>query len=234
MTRKRDKLKGMLRCFVLVLPLALLAGDLEKARDAQDRAALARLIEGLGGKAKAAPRSAAAQYQLAYANSLLAEVAIEQRDKAAGKSAAEAGIAAAEKAVALDNGNAEYHRMLGTLCGQVIPANVLAGLKYGRCALESVNKAIELNPKAGDNYLARGVGNYYLPESFGGGVNKAIGDIEKAIQLNPKSSDAHVWYGVALRKANRNGEARKAFETALKLNPARVWAKQQLDKTPAQ
>ncbi|MBX9603248.1 MAG: tetratricopeptide repeat protein [Bryobacteraceae bacterium] len=224
----------MLRCFLYLLPVALAAGDLEKARDAQDRAALARLIEGLSGKAKAAPQNAAAQYQLAYANSLLAEVAIEQRDKAAGKSAAETGIAAAEKAVALDGKNSEYHRLLGTLCGQVIPANVLAGLKYGRCALESVNKAIELNPKSGDNYLARGVGNYYLPESFGGGVNKAIGDIEKAIQLNPKSSDAHVWYGVALRKANRNAEARKAFETALKLNPARVWAKQQLDKTPAQ
>jgi hypothetical protein len=43
-----------------------------------------------------------------------------------------------------------------------------------------------------------------------------------------------MWLGLALRKANRNGEARKEFQRALELNPSRVWAKQQLDKTPAQ
>jgi len=35
-------------------------------------------------------------------------------------------------------------------------------------------------------------------------------------------------------KLNRNPEARKEFERAAKLNPARIWAKQQLEKTPAQ
>ena len=218
-------------CFLI--PCLLAAGDLEKARDAQDRAALAKLIGTLNERVSKNPGDAAAQYQVAYANSLLSEVAIEQRDKAAGKSAAEAGIAAAEKAVALDGKRSEYHRMLGTLCGQVIPANVLAGLKYGRCALDSVNKAIELDPKSPLNYLSRGVGNYYLPEAFGGGINKAIADMEKAIAMDAKLADAYVWYGVALRKANRNADARKAFEQALKLNPARVWARQQLDKTPA-
>ena len=218
-------------CFLI--PCLLAAGDLEKARDAQDRAALAKLIGTLNERVSKNPGDAAAQYQVAYANSLLSEVAIEQRDKAAGKSAAEAGIAAAEKAVALDGKRGEYHRMLGTLCGQVIPANVLAGLKYGRCALDSVNKAIELDPKSPLNYLSRGVGNYYLPEAFGGGINKAIADMEKAIAMDAKLADAYVWYGVALRKANRNADARKAFEQALKLNPARVWARQQLDKTPA-
>ena len=58
---------------------------------------------------------------------------------------------------------AEHHRILGTLCGQVIPGNVLAGLKYGRCALDSINKAIELDPKSAIAYVSRGVGNYYLP-----------------------------------------------------------------------
>lgn len=222
-----------MRYLWFLFPLLLAAGDLEKARDAQDRAALAKLIGGLNDRAAKNPKDAAAQYQVAYANSLLAEVAIEQRDKPAGKSAAEAGIAAAERAVALDAKRSEYHRILGTLCGQVIPANVLAGLKYGRCALDSVNKAIELDPKSALNYLSRGVGNYYLPEAFGGGVGKAIADMEKALAMDAKLADAYVWYGVALRKANRNGDARKAFERALQLNPARVWAKQQLEKTPA-
>jgi hypothetical protein len=40
--------------------------------------------------------------------------------------------------------------------------------------------------------------------------------------------------GLAWRKANRNSEARAEFQKSLELNPRRVWAKQQLEKTPAQ
>jgi tetratricopeptide (TPR) repeat protein len=127
---------------------------------------------------------------------------------------------------------AEHHRVLGTLCGQVIPANVIAGLKYGRCALESVNKALQLDPKSAEGYLARGVGNYYLPPSFGGGVDLAIKDMQKATELNPKSAEAYLWLGVAYRKKNAFPEARKALTKSLELNPSRLWAKQLLEKTP--
>ena len=41
-------------------------------------------------------------------------------------------------------------------------------------------------------------------------------------------------YGWAWRfaRANQAAEAQKAFEQALQINPNRVWAKQQLEKTP--
>ena len=65
-------------------------------------------------------------------------------------------------------------------------------------------------------------------------MDLAIKDFEKAIELDPQSSEAHLWLGLALRKENRNAEARKEFQKALDLNPARLWAKQQLEKTPAQ
>jgi tetratricopeptide (TPR) repeat protein len=197
-------------------------------RDKQD-------LDGLRAASAKQPQSdAKSLYQFALLKSMEAEVAMELGDKRASASAAEQGIAAAQKAVASEAGNAEYHRLLGTLCGQVIPANVLAGLKHGRCALDEVEKAIELNPKAAENWLARGVGNYYLPPNFGGGLDKSLADIDRAIQLNPKLADAYVWRGIALRKAGRHAEARKALEKALQLNPARVWAKTQLEKTPAQ
>jgi len=154
--------------------------------------------------------------------------------KAQAKNFAETGIAAAEKAVSLKSGVAEYHRILGTLCGQMISSNGLAALKYGNCAIASVNKAIELDPKAAGNYVSHGVGNYYLPAALGGGVDLAIKDFQKAIELDPKLADAHLWLGIALRKQNRNAEARKALAKAVELNPNRIWAKQQLDKTPAQ
>ena len=213
--------------------LPLWAGDLEKARDTQDRAALEKLSAQFSTTALQKPSDAQAQYQAALALSLIAEVATETGDKGKARSAAETGIKSAQKAVALNGGSAEYHRILGTLCGQVIPANVLAGLKWGNCARDEVEKAVSLDPKAAMNYVSRGVGNYYLPSAVGGGIGKAIQDFEKAAALDPKLADAQQWLGIALRKEGRNREARKALEKAVALNPARIWSKQQLEKTPA-
>jgi tetratricopeptide (TPR) repeat protein len=208
--------------------------ELEKARDAQDRAALQKLVTQIEAAVAKKPADRATQYRLALAQSFLSEVALEQKDKNLARASAESGIKAAEKVVELDAKSAEGHTLLGTLCAQVIPANVLAGLKYGRCAMDEINKALEIDPKSTDAWLRRGVGNYYLPASFGGGVDKALADFSKAIQLDGKSAEAYLWRGIALRKANRNADARKALEQAVKLNPNRLWAKQQLEKTPAQ
>ncbi len=208
--------------------------ELIKARDRQDRAALEKLAGDLRSLADKDPKDAAAQYRFALAESYFAEVAIETRDKAAAKNAAQTGIDAAERAVNLKGDSSEYQRLLGTLCGQAVSANTLAALKYGKCALNSVNRAIELDPKSSINYLSHGVGNYYLPPAFGGGIDVAIKDFRKAIELNPKNADAWLWLGVALRKDNQHAEAHKAIAKSLELNPNRLWAKQQLDKTPAQ
>jgi len=222
--------------FILLLLFNATGGgsDLEKARDAQDRPTLDHLAAQLSSAAQGKSNDAAAQYKFALAESYVAEVAIEVRDKNAAHGAAEAGIDAAKKAVALKADSAEYHRLLGTLCGQAISANVLQGMKYGHCAQDEVNKAVQLDPKSSENYLARGVGNYYLPQGLGGGLDLAIKDFQKAIELDPQSSEAQLWLGLALRKQNKNADARKAFQKAIELNPARAWAKQQLDKTPAQ
>jgi tetratricopeptide (TPR) repeat protein len=217
---------------VAILLLAIAPNELEQARDRQDRAALERLATSYGSAAAKQPADAQAQYLYAVAQSYLAEVLTELKDKNGGRAAAETGIKAAEKAVALKPGVAENHRILGTLCGQVIPANVLAGLKYGRCAMDSINKAVEMDPKSAIAQVSRGVGNYYLPGAFGGGPDVALKDFEKAIQLDSKSSEAYLWMGLTLRKLNRNSDARAALTKAMQLNPDRVWIKQQLEKTP--
>lgn len=219
---------------VLSLLLAALAipPAFEAARNAQDRSALERLAGDHTAQA-ANSNDAQVHYRAAVAQSYLAEVALELKDKGRARSAAEAGIKAAERAVALDPKTAENHRILGTLCGQVIPANVLAGLRYGRCALDEITKALELDPKSALAHVSRGVGNYYLPPTFGGGIDKALRDFKRATELDPKLAEAHLWMGIALRESNRNGEARAALKRAVELNPQRVWAKQQLEKTPA-
>jgi tetratricopeptide (TPR) repeat protein len=206
--------------------------DLVKARDHQDRAALEKILNDRRMAADKQPKDAAAQYRLALAASYSAEVAIEARDKNATKTLAQTGIDAAERAVSLQPDSAEHQRILGTLCGQIISGNSLSALKYGRCALEAVNKAIELDPKSSINYVSHGVGNYYLPPAFGGGMDLAIKDFRKAIELDPKNADAWLWLGIALRRAEQPEEARQAIQKSLELNPNRMWAKQQLDKTP--
>lgn len=217
--------------FTVIVAAASGDSDLMKARDHQDRAALEKLAADSRAVAEKQPNDPAAFYHLALAESYTAEVSIELHDKAAARSAAQSGMDAAAKAVALKPGVAEYQRVLGTLCGQAVSSNSLAGLRYAKCAMDSVNKALELDPKSSMAYLSHGVGNYYLPQAFGGGVDLAIKDFRKAIELNPKNADAWLWLGVALRRNNQPAEAQKAFAQSLQINPNRVWARQQLEKT---
>jgi tetratricopeptide (TPR) repeat protein len=231
---KRLRMFALLASFVSVAAATIDAG-LVKARDRQDLKSLDGFISRYKQAAGANPKSADAQYQLALAYSYAAEVALELRDKKRSEGYAEAGIDPARNAVALNGGNAEYHRLYGQICGQIIPANPLLGaLKYGPCARDEISKALELDGKLALAYVSRGVGNYYLPQQMGGGVDVALKDIDRAIAINPKLSEAYLWKGIALRKAGRNAEARQALEHALQLDPDRLWAKQELAKVPAE
>ena len=89
--------------------------ELIRARDKQNQGALDQYISTL--KQAAAGNQAQALYTLSSAYSYAAEVSIELKDKAKAQSYAEAGIDAMKKAVAEQPNNAEYHRLLGELCG---------------------------------------------------------------------------------------------------------------------
>ena len=223
-----------------MLPL-LLAGflaappqALQTARDQQDRAGLQKIVDDSFAAAAQAPKDAEAQYQAALASSYLAEVALELRDKKLAEQAAVRGVKAADQAIALKPGVAEYYRVLGTLCGQVVPANLITGLSYGKRAKDAIDKAVAMDAKSPAAYMARGVGNYYLPAALGGGLDLAVADFRKSLELDSKDADAWLWLGIALRKQNKNADARQAFSKSVELNPRRAWAREQLEKTPAQ
>jgi tetratricopeptide (TPR) repeat protein len=222
----------MLATFIAAFMAAAPPSPLEVARDKQDRAALTQLAAQAGGAADKAPNDAEAQYRAALANCYLAEVTIELHDRKVGRQIAEQGIRFAEKTVSMKPGNAEYYRLLGTLYGQAI-TDIMSGLTYGPKAKDAINRAVEKAPKSSMMYVARGVGNYYVPAQLGGGAKLAIPDFQKAIELDRANAEAWLWLGLSLRKENRDAEARQAFAKSLELNPNRVWAKQQLEKTPA-
>jgi tetratricopeptide (TPR) repeat protein len=232
-----------MRNVVAALSIAVLAGvpglaaedPIEKLRDRQDRQGLEARATALHGEAEKAQKDADRWYRSAVAYSYVAEVAYELRDKGGSERAAEAGVADAEKAISLNGKNADYYRVLGTLCGQVIPANPIMGaLAYGKRAKEALDKAIELDPKSAKARIAHGVGYYYLPTNFGGGPDNAIKDYKLALALDPKNAEAYLWMGVALAKQHQNAQAREALMKSLQLAPDRIWAKHQLEKIPAQ
>lgn len=218
-----------------MIPGLSLADDLTKLRDRQDRPGLEKAAAVLQAVAEKTPGDANTWYSAAVAYSYAAEVAMEVRDKGGAQRAAEEGAKDAERAVAINPKIADYYRVLGTLCGQVIPANPIMGaLAYGKRAKDALDKAVEMDPKSAKAFVAHGVGYYYLPVNFGGGPENALRDFKQAINLDPKSADAYLWSGIALKKQGKNAAAREAFTKSLQLEPERVWAKEQLEKTPAQ
>jgi tetratricopeptide (TPR) repeat protein len=230
------------RFFSFLAAMALLAApaagaglleDARRARDAQDKSGLEAIAARAMAAAEKEPQNARLQYETAAAYSYLAEIATEMHDPGGARKAAETGIPMAERAVAADPKSAEYHRLLGTLYGQVIPGNLGAALRYGRKSTEELDRAVKLDPNNADVYLSRGIGKYYLPPMFGGGAEAALEDLRKAVELNPKSDQAYLWQGIVLRKIRRNREARESLTQAIQLNPQRIWARQQLEKTPA-
>jgi tetratricopeptide (TPR) repeat protein len=228
-------LSVVLATVLLTASLCLGADDLDHLRDRQDRAGLDARAAALQAAAEKTPNDPNGWYRAAIAYSYVAEVAMEVRDKAGAQRAAEAGVADADKAIELNGTNADYYRVLGTLCGQVIPANPIMGaLVYGKRAKEALDKAVEMDPKSPRAFVAHGVGYYYLPANFGGGPENAIRDFKQAIALDPKSADAWLWTGIALKKEHQNARAREALAKSLELDPDRVWTKDQLEKTPPQ
>jgi tetratricopeptide (TPR) repeat protein len=210
-------------------------GELGAARDRQDLPTLDKTIAELRGLAGSQSNSADAQYRAALAYSYAAEVAMELHDKKRSAGYAETGIDYARKAVEENGSSAEFHRLFGAICGQVIPANPLLGaLKYGQCARDEIDRALQLDAHLALAYVSQGVGNYYLPASMGGGPEVALKNFDKAISIDPKLADAYLWKGIALKKQSHNTEARQALQQALAIDPNRLWAKQELDKTPAQ
>ena len=204
---------------------------LDSARDRQDAAALGKLLDEAAASAGKAPNDAPAQYQAALAASYLSAVHRELQDRKSARAAAERGIVFGERAVALKPDVGEYYRVLGALYGQAV-TDLISGLRYGPKAKEAINTAVGKSPHSSNVYVARGVGNLYLPSQLGGGAETAIPDFRKAIEIDPKNAEAWVYLGLALRNEKKEDDARQAFNKALELNPNRFWVRQLLVKSP--
>jgi tetratricopeptide (TPR) repeat protein len=81
-------------------------------------------------------------------------------------------------------------------------------------ALESCNKAIEVNPKSNEAYFYKA--NAYLSQNE---PEKAIENYKKAIELSPKNDQAYYNIGIAYRMLEQHEKAIENYKKAIELNP---------------
>jgi tetratricopeptide (TPR) repeat protein len=141
------------------------------------------------------------------------------------KQAAEAGVAAAEKAVALNPKSSDAHQLLGDLLSQLIPHVYGGGMRYGQRAMDEMDQAIELDPKNINAYVSRAISYYYTPDSFGGSKSKAFEMLKKAVEIDSLADSPHIWLAIFHLDTGRRDEALSEINLALRANPERVFTK---------
>jgi Tfp pilus assembly protein PilF len=222
----------MIRVLILILlisTLSVLAQDptLASARQARDRGdteAMRKLIR-LAETRAARTRKFEDYLQLALLDDWMCEALEANNKQSLVKETAEAGVAAAEKAVSLNAGSSQAHQLLADLLGQLAPNVMGGGMKYGQRSTDEADKAIGLDPKNAEAYITRGISYLYTPEGFGGNKKKAAEFFTRAVQLAPLTDTAHVWLALYHLDAEKFDDARREVTEALRLNPDRVFSK---------
>ena len=197
------------------------------ARQARDRASVEDLqrIVAKAQKEAADKNSFEAYLRLAQFEVWMCEAAEAHQNNKLFKQAAEAGVAAAEKAVALNPKSSEAHQLLGDLLSQLIPHVYGGGMRYGQRSTEELDKAIELDPKNINAYVSRAISYYYTPDAFGGGKSKAFEMLKKAVEIDSLADSPHIWLAIFHLDAGRRDEALSEINLALRANPDRVFTK---------
>jgi tetratricopeptide (TPR) repeat protein len=197
------------------------------ARQARDHASVEDLqrIVAKAQKEAAETNSFEAYLRLALFEVWMCEAAEARQNDRLFKQAAEAGVAAAEKAVALNPKSSDAHQLLGDLLSQLIPHVYGGGMRYGQRSTDEMDKAIELDPKNINAYVSRAISYYYTPDSFGGSKSKAFEMLKKAVEIDSLSDSPHIWLAIFHLDAGRRDEALSEINLALRVNPDRVFTK---------
>ena len=164
---------------------------------------------------------------------------LQSSDVEQAKRVCKEGIAAADRAIALDPKLAEAVAIKAGLQGLSISFNPALGMTLGGEMDEAYGRAEGLDAKNPRVALLKAMNTMHKPEFVGGGAKRAMPQFEKAIALFDADgasansfdwgrTDARIWAGRCQLKL---GDARKAktyYEQALATDADNVWVRQVL------
>lgn len=134
--------------------------------------------------------------------------------------------------------DAEAYALRGTVIGDRI-GGAFSGMFLGPKASKSLEKAFELAPENPRVALQRGVGFYFTPKTFGGGIDKAQRELERAQELyveepveqpwpNWGRVDVFAWLGLVFAESGMKEKAKAMYEEGLRLEPDHAWIRLEL------
>jgi len=135
-------------------------------------------------------------------------------------------------------GDAEALALLGSVLGDRIDG-AFSGMRLGGRASEVLERASELAPQNPRVALQRGVGYYFTPKPFGGGLGKAEQALRQALDMFAAETADQPWpnwgrldtlarLGQVLADQDRSEEARAFYQQALEQAPDFVWVRDEL------
>ena len=126
----------------------------------------------------------------------------------------------------------ETPALRAAVLGQRIAAGggAFAAIRLGPRSNKLMDKAAEHGPANPRVFLLRGIGAFYKPGVFGGGMSKATEELEKALMLfesdqpAPRApgwglSEVYTWLGQVYAREGRIADARAAYSRALEAEP---------------
>ena len=131
---------------------------------------------------------------------------------------------------------AETHALRSSVIGQMIGSNPLRGMTLGPRSSSAMDRAVALGARNPRVWLIRGISAMFTPGMFGGGTERAEEYLGKALTLfesdRPAApapawgrAEAYVWIGQLRQKQGRIADARKAYTTALEIEPDYQWVR---------
>ena len=134
---------------------------------------------------------------------------------------------------------AETHGLLASVYGLMIGENGALGATLGSRIDAVQADALALGPENPRVWLLRGIGAFFTPEAFGGGVESAITALERSAAgfesdapapPEPRwgEADVHLWLGQAYAARGEVAQARAQYERVLELEPDNAWVRDEL------
>jgi tetratricopeptide (TPR) repeat protein len=139
----------------------------------------------------------------------------------------EAGMAAADAAIALDPKRPEGYFWKAANMGALAESfGMRQGIKYRKPIREALETVLKIDPKFQAGSADRALGRWYykVPGLFGGSNEKSVEHLRKSIEYDPNSTASYFFLAETLLDMGRKADARAALQKVLDAPIDADWA----------